>query len=54
MAMQISSVVIQKELKLQLLEHMLPSHTGVDTSHHMHKLKLRSLEDWTSTGRPSG
>lgn len=54
MAMQISSMTVQKEDRVQLLKQTLSLHTGLDTSHHLHRLKLRWLKDWTTAGSPAG
>lgn len=54
MAMQISSVTVQKDDSVQLLKQTLSAHRGLDTSHHLHRLKLRWLKDWTTRGKPEG
>ena len=50
--MQISSMAVQKDDRLQLLVQTLSLHSGLDASHHLHRLKLRWLTDWTPAGRP--
>ena len=54
MAMQISSMTLKKDDRVQLLKQMLSLHTGLDTSHHIHRLDFRWLKDWTTAGKPDG
>lgn len=54
MAMQISSVTVQKDDSVQLLKQTLSRHSGLDASHHLHRLELRWLKDWTTRGSPAG
>lgn len=54
MATQISSVKVQKDDRVQLLKQTSSRHSGLDASHHLHRLELRWLKDWTSRGSPAG
>lgn len=54
MAMQISSVTVQKDDSVQLLKQTPSRHSGLDASHHLHRLELRWLKDWTTRGSPAG
>lgn len=40
MATQISSVTVQKDDSVQLLKQTLSAHSGLDASHHLHRLEL--------------
>lgn len=52
--MQISSAKLQKDVRLQLLKQTPSRHSGLDASHHLHRLELRWLKDWTTRGSPAG
>lgn len=52
--MQISSMTVQNDDSVQLLKQTLSLHSGLDASHHLHRLKLRWLKDWTTSGSPAG
>lgn len=52
--MQISSVTLQNDDKVQLLKQMLSRHVGVETSHHLHRLKLRRVRERPPRGGAVG
>lgn len=54
MAMQISSVTVQKDDRVQLLKQTPSRHSGLDASHHLHRLEFRWLKGWTTRGSPAG
>lgn len=54
MAMQISSVAVQKDDSEQLLKQMPSRHSGLEASHHLHRLEFRWLKESTTRASPAG
>lgn len=54
MATQISSAVLQKDDSEQLLKQIPPRHSGLDVSHHLHRLEFRWPKELTIRGSPVG
>lgn len=54
MATQISSAVVQKDDSEQLLKQTPSLHSGLEASHHLHRLEFRWPKELTIRGSPAG
>lgn len=53
-ATQISSAAVQKDDSEQLLKQTPSRHSGMEASHHLHRLEFKWLKESTTRGRPTG